>query len=114
MPEADAAALADKAANGGAEIVALLKTGSAYYAPAASVVKMLEAIIQDKKSVIPCSVLAEGNFGIDGIYVGLPAVLGKDGVEKIVELKLTAVETEKLKKSAAAIKEQIDKINPRF
>ncbi|MBN2753736.1 MAG: malate dehydrogenase [Candidatus Goldbacteria bacterium] len=114
IPQAEAAALADKAANGGAEIVALLKTGSAYYAPAASVVKMLEAIIQDKKSVIPCSVLAEGNFDIDGIYVGLPAVLGKNGVEKIVTLKLTAQETEKLKKSAAAIKEQIDKINPRF
>ena len=81
-----------RTANGGAEIVALLKTGSAYYAPSAASVQMVESILKDKKMILPCAVYLEGEYGINGLYVGVPAKLGARGVEKIIEIGLTAVE----------------------
>ena len=97
--------------NGGAEIVALLKTGSAYYAPGASVVQMVEAILKDQNRLLPCAVLADGDYGLKDVYIGLPAVLGRDGVKRIVELKLEKEEQDALNKSAASIRENIDLMN---
>ncbi len=104
-------ALSQRTRDGGAEIVALLKTGSAFYAPGASAALMVESILRDKRRLLPCSVLAEGQYGIKDIYIGLPVILGKNGVEKIVELKLTAEESAQLKKSAASIKENVEAMN---
>ncbi len=104
-------ALAKRTREGGAEVVALLKSGSAFYAPGASVALMVEAILRDKRRLLPCAVLPEGHYGLKDLYVGLPAILGKNGVEKIVELKLAADETEALKKSASSIRENIDAMN---
>jgi len=92
----------EKTRHGGAEIVSYLKTGSAFYAPGASSARMADAILNDKKEVMPCSVYAQGEYGIEGIYIGLPTKLGKDGVEGTVEIPLTAVETEALHQSAAS------------
>ena len=94
-----------RTANGGAEIVKLLKTGSAYYAPSAAAVEMADAIFNDKKKILPCAAYLEGEYGIDGLYVGVPVVLGKDGVEKIIELKLTPEEAAALRKSADSVAE---------
>ena len=94
-----------RTANGGAEIVKLLKTGSAYYAPSAAAVEMADAIFNDKKKILPCAALLEGEYGIDGLFVGVPVVLGKDGVEKIIELKLTPEEAAALRKSADSVAE---------
>ena len=91
--------------DGGAEIVKYLKTGSAYYAPSAAAVEMAESILKDKKKVLPCAVLLEGEYGIDGLFVGVPVKLGANGIEKIYELKLEASEKAALDKSAAAVKE---------
>ena len=99
--------------DGGAEIVKLLKTGSAFYAPSASVVDMVESILKDKKKILPCAVLCEGEYGIDGLFVGVPVKLGSRGAEKIIEIKLDSEESAALKKSAAEVKElceMIDKI----
>jgi malate dehydrogenase len=96
---------------GGGEIVALLKTGSAFYAPAVSAVEMVEAILKDKKKILPCCVLAQGEYGIDNIFVGLPVILGRKGVEKIFEIKLTEKESEELKISASHVKELCDHID---
>ena len=104
-------ALSQRTRDGGAEIVALLKSGSAFYAPGVSVALMVESILRDKRRLLPCSVLAEGQYGIKDIYIGLPVILGKNGVEKVLELKLTADETAQLKKSAASIKENIEAMN---
>src|SRR4030042_1435554 len=79
----------DRTRKGGGEIVSLLKTGSAYYAPSASVVDMVDAILKDKKKIVPCCALLEGEYGVNGLYLGVPAVLGSSGVEKVIELKLT-------------------------
>jgi malate dehydrogenase len=87
--------IVDRAANGGAEIVKYLKTGSAYYAPAAAAVQMIESIIYNQRRVLPCSIMLEGEFGYNDVVVGVPVILGKNGVEKILELKLN--ETEKAK-----------------
>ncbi len=114
LSKSDTDEISSKAANGGAEIVSLLKTGSAYYAPAASTIRMLEAIINDRKSVLPCSVYTEGEYGLNGIFIGLPVRLGGRGAEDIVKLNITPEESEKLKKSAAAISEQIEKIKSRL
>ncbi len=94
-----------RTANGGAEIVKLLKTGSAYYAPSAAAVEMADAIFNDKKKILPCAALLEGEYGINGLFVGVPVVLGKDGVEKIIELKLTPEEAAALRKSADSVAE---------
>lgn len=94
--------------DGGAEIVKYLKSGSAYYAPSAAVSEMVEAILQDRKRVLPCSVLLEGEYGIRDLFVGVPVKLGAQGVERIFEIKLTADESSALQRSAAAVKELVD------
>ncbi|MBI1746920.1 MAG: malate dehydrogenase [Acidobacteria bacterium] len=90
---------------GGAEIVNLLKTGSAYYAPSAAVVEMVDAVIHDKKKILPCTVFLEGEYGISGLYVGVPVKLGAGGVEQIIEIRLTPEEQAALNKSAASVRE---------
>lgn len=93
--------------DGGAEIVSLLKTGSAYYAPSAAIVQMIEAILFDKKEILPCTAYFEGEYGIDGLYVGVPVKLGSSGVEEIFELDLSPEETAALQKSAASVRELV-------
>ncbi len=97
--------LETRTANGGAEIVKFLKTGSAYYAPSAAAVEMVEAILKDKKKILPCAAYLEGEYGIRGLYVGVPCKLGAKGIEKIIEIKLTEQEQAALNKSAEAVKE---------
>ena len=108
MDQATIDRIVDRTANGGAEIVKYLKTGSAYYAPSAAAVEMAESIIKDKKKVLPCAAYLEGEYGINGLFVGVPVKLGAGGVEKIYEVKLTAEESAKLKKSAASVQEMVD------
>jgi malate dehydrogenase len=103
-------AIVDRTRNGGAEIVKFLKTGSAYYAPASSAVEMVESILKDKKKVLPCAAYLEGEYGYNGLFVGVPVKLGSSGIEKIYEVQLTAEEKTMLDKSAAAVKELIDTI----
>jgi len=98
-------AVVDRARNGGAEIVGLLKTGSAYYAPSASVVDMIDSIILDKKRVLPCAAYLEGEYGIHGIFMGVPCVLGSRGVEKVLEIELSEDERAALTRSADAVRE---------
>jgi malate dehydrogenase len=102
--------ISTRTANGGAEIVRLLGTGSAYYAPASSAVEMVEAILRDKKKILPCAVHLQGEYGINGLFVGVPVKLGMRGVEEIFQIKLTADEQAALNKSAAAVQELIDVI----
>ena len=97
--------LVQRTRDGGAEIVKHLKTGSAYYAPSAAAVEMVEAILKDKKKILPCAAFLQGEYGIDGYYVGVPCKLGERGLEQIVQIKLTTEETAALKKSADAVKE---------
>jgi malate dehydrogenase len=97
--------LESRTANGGAEIVKFLKTGSAYYAPSAAAVEMVEAILKDKKKILPCAAYLQGEYGIHGLYVGVPCKLGAKGLEKIIEIKLTPEEQAALNKSADAVKE---------
>jgi len=106
--------LVDRTRNGGAEIVKYLKTGSAYYAPSAATVEMVESILKDKKKVLPCAVLLEGEYGINGLFVGVPVKLGAAGIEQIYEVKLTAEEKQALDKSAGAVKELIDVIQQKM
>lgn len=101
-------AIIERTRNAGAEIVNLLKTGSAYYSPAASAVQMAEAILKDKKRVIPCAAYLEGEYGIKGLFVGVPVKLGAGGIEKVIELELTPHEIEELNKSAKAVKGLMD------
>lgn len=98
-------ALVERTRNGGAEIVALLKTGSAYYAPGAAAVQMAEAIAFDKKRVLPCSAWLEGEYGMNGLFLGVPCKLGRNGLERIIEVTLTDEERAALAKSASAVKE---------
>jgi malate dehydrogenase len=98
-------AVVDRARNGGAEIVGLLKTGSAYYAPSASVVDMIDSIILDKKRVLPCAAYLEGEYGIHGIFMGVPCVLGNRGVERVLEIDLDEDERAALDRSADAVRE---------
>jgi malate dehydrogenase len=97
--------LVQRTRDGGAEIVKHLKTGSAYYAPSAATVEMVEAILKDKKKILPCAAYLQGEYGIDGLYVGVPCKLGARGLEQIIEIKLTAEENTALKRSADAVKE---------
>jgi malate dehydrogenase len=99
--------IVDRTRNGGAEIVKYLKTGSAYYAPSASAVEMAESILKDKKKVLPCAAYLEGEYGINGLFVGVPVKLGAMGIEKIYEVKLTADELAALKKSADSVAELV-------
>lgn len=96
-----------RTAGGGAEIVSLLKTGSAYYAPAAATAQMVEAVVRDKKRVIPCAAYCDKEYGVGGYYVGVPIVLGASGVEKIIELKLNAEEQAAFAKSVDAVKQLV-------
>jgi malate dehydrogenase len=102
-------AIVDRTRNGGAEIVNLLKT-SAWYAPAASTVEMVEAILKDKRKILPCAAFLQGEYGIRGLYVGVPVKLGRNGIQQIVEIKLTSEERAALDKSAGAVKELVDKL----
>jgi malate dehydrogenase len=108
LDAATIARLVDRTRNGGAEIVKLLKTGSAYYAPSAAVVEMVESILKDKKKVLPCAAYLDGEYGIRGVFAGVPVKLGARGVEKIYEVQLTPEEQVQLAKSAAAVQELID------
>ncbi|MGI9107348.1 MAG: malate dehydrogenase [Pyrinomonadaceae bacterium] len=101
-------AIVKRTANGGAEIVGLLKTGSAYYAPSSASVEMTEAILKDKKKILPCAAYLEGEYGINGLYVGVPCKLGANGLEQIIEINLTAEERIALQKSAASVQELVD------
>jgi malate dehydrogenase len=98
------AELIQRTRNGGAEIVALLKAGSAYYAPAASVFEMVKAVLLDEKRVLPCAAYLSGEYGVSGLFVGVPAILGRKGVEKIIELNLTDDEKQELNKSTTSVK----------
>jgi malate dehydrogenase len=100
-------AICTRTANGGAEIVGLLKTGSAFYAPSLAAVEMAEAILKDKKKILPCCVMLEGEYGINGLFVGVPVKLGKNGVEQIIEISLTTEERAALQKSAGAVEELV-------
>jgi len=99
--------LVQRTRDGGAEIVKYLKTGSAYYAPSAAVTEMVEAILKDKKKILPCAAYLEGEYGIRGLYVGVPCKLGAKGLEQIIEIKLTPEEKTALDRSAAAVKELV-------
>ena len=94
--------------DGGAEIIALLKTGSAYYAPSASIAQMVESIVLDRKQILPCTAYLEGEYGLNGLYVGVPVKLGTGGIEEIIEFELTADETAALKHSADAVEELVE------
>ena len=107
LPKERIDAIIERTRNGGAEIVNLLKTGGAYYAPAAAIVQMVEAILKDKKKILPCAVYLEGEYGIRGVFAGVPVKLGERGAEQVIELKLTAEETAALQKSAASVRELV-------
>src|SRR3954469_22479567 len=111
LPPEQIDAIVKRTANGGAEIVGLLKTGSAYYAPSLGAVEMAEAILKDKKKILPCAVFLEGEYGINNLFVGVPVKLGKNGVEQIIEISLTNDERTALQKSAAAVQELVDILN---
>jgi len=104
------AALCDRTANGGAEVVALLKTGSAYYAPAASTFEMVDAILRDRHRVLPCAVLLNGEFRTTGLFVGVPAILGSGGLERVLEIELLPAEQAAFDHSAGAVRELVDKL----
>jgi len=110
LPADRVAALEARTANGGAEVVALLKTGSAFYAPAASTFAMVDAILRDRKRVLPCAVLLDGEFGTSGLFVGVPVVLGAGGMERVFEIELTPDERVKFEASTAAVRELVDKL----
>src|SRR5215210_4365192 len=103
-------ALVDRTANGGAEVVALLKTGSAFYAPAASTFEMVEAVLLDRRRVLPCAVMLSGQYGVDGLFVGVPIVIGAGGMQRVIEITLTDDERAAFQKSAAAVQELVDKL----
>jgi malate dehydrogenase len=110
LPADRVEALVKRTRDGGAEIVNLLKTGSAYYAPAASVVEMVEAILKDKKKILPCAAYLRGQYGVTGLYVGVPVKLGRQGVEQVIEIQLRADEQAAFQRSAAAVRELVGKL----
>src|SRR6266403_3749863 len=114
MDQATLDKLVDRTRNGGAEIVKYLKTGSAYYAPSAAAVEMVESILKDKKKVLPCAAYLEGEYGVNGLFVGVPVKLGAKGIEQIYQIKLMDEEKAMLAKSAAAVKESIDVIKQKM
>jgi len=114
LDEATIERLVDRTRNGGAEIVKYLKTGSAYYAPSAATVEMVESILKDKKKVLPCAAYLEGEYGYQGLFVGVPVKLGSHGIEKIYEVQLQPAEKAMLDKSAAAVKELVEVIQQKI
>lgn len=105
LPQETVNRIVDRTVKGGGEIVALLKTGSAFYAPAAATAQMIDSMLLDKKRILPCAVYLDGEYGIKGVVVGVPVKIGKNGVEQIIDLKLTSEESAALKKSAEAVRE---------
>jgi malate dehydrogenase len=101
-------ALADRTRNGGAEIVALLKSGSAYYAPAAAVAQMVDSILADRNEILPCAAQLNGQYGVDGLFVGVPVKLGRSGISQVVEIELTADEKVAFDRSADAVRELVE------
>jgi malate dehydrogenase len=110
LPKEQLDQIIKRTANGGAEIVSLLKTGSAYYAPSAAVVEMIDAIFNDRKKILPCAAYLEGEYGIHGLFVGVPVKLGARGIEQIIEITLTPEEQAALERSANAVKELVNVI----
>ena len=110
LPAERVQALVDRTANGGAEIVALLKTGSAFYAPAASTFEMVDAILRDRKRVLPCAAYLQGEYGVDGLFVGVPVVLGAGGMERVIEVTLSAEEQAAFDRSAASVRELVQNL----
>jgi len=108
MDTATLDAVVKRTAAGGGEIVKLLGSGSAYYAPGSAIVEMVEAILKDKKKILPCAAFLQGEYGIEGLFVGVPVKLGARGVEDIIQIELTADEQAALRKSADAVKELVD------
>jgi len=113
LPEDVLEPIVQRARDGGAEIVGLLKTGSAFYAPSAAVAQMVDSIILDKKRIVPCAAYLKGEYGIDGLYIGVPVKLGAKGIEEIIEVELSSAEKANLDKSAAAVTELIDVMSKR-
>ena len=108
LPKQRIEEIVQRTRDGGAEIISFLKTGSAYYAPSAAITQMVEAVLLDKKEILPCTAYLEGEYGIDGLYVGVPVKLGAGGVEEIVEFDLTPEELDALQKSAATVRELVE------
>jgi malate dehydrogenase len=110
-------AIVERTRKGGGEIVGLLKTGSAYYAPATAAIAMAESYLKDKRRVLPCAAFLSGEYGVNGLYVGVPVVIGSNGVERVMEIKLDATEKAMFEKSVASVKTLIEAakgINPAF
>jgi malate dehydrogenase len=110
-------AIVDRTRKGGGEIVGLLKTGSAFYAPATSAIAMAESYLKDKRRVLPCAAYLSGQYGVDGLYVGVPVVIGAGGVERVLEIKLDATEKQMFEKSVASVRSVIaaaGALNPAF
>jgi malate dehydrogenase len=103
-------AIVQRTRDGGAEVVALLKSGSAYYAPAAAVAEMVDAILNDRKRVLPCAAYLIGEYGVDGLFVGVPCVLGEGGLQRVIEVRLSDEEQTAFHRSAAAVQELVDKL----
>jgi len=111
LPKEKIDSLVERTVKGGSEIVGLLKTGSAFYAPAAATAQMVDVMILDKKEILPCAAYLEGEYGISGVVVGVPVKLGKNGIEQIIEIELTPEEDTALKKSADAVRELVKVMN---
>jgi malate dehydrogenase len=114
MDAATVERLCDRTRKGGAEIVSYLKTGSAYYAPAAAAAEMVEAVITDRRHLAPCAAYLRGEYGIEDLFIGVPVIMGKNGVERIVELELNELEKRQLKASADAVQKGVDELNTFF
>jgi malate dehydrogenase len=110
LPKKKIDSLMERTRNGGAEIVALLKAGSAYYAPAASAFQMIKSILLDEKRMLPCAVFLNGEYGVKDIYMGVPAILGEKGVERIIEIKLIKEEKAQFRKSCASVRKLVKKL----
>ncbi|MBA2688279.1 MAG: malate dehydrogenase [Gemmatimonadaceae bacterium] len=110
LPKATIDAIVDRTRNGGAEIVKFLKTGSAYYAPSAAAVQMAEAIVHDQRRILPCAAWLEGEYGMNGLFLGVPCKLGRNGLEKILEVELTSEERAALTRSAEAVREPMSAV----
>ncbi len=108
LPKERIDGIVQRTRDGGAEIVALLKTGSAFYAPSAAVAEMVDAIILDKKRILPCAALLQGEYGVSGLYIGVPVKLGAAGIEQVIEIELTDAERADLRRSADAVQELVD------